>query len=79
VRFIGNHSSGKWVLILLLVPNLGASVILVSGPTHCKVNNPLIKVIPVVSAQETYNACHSHYADADVALPARCRIINLKM
>lgn len=71
VRFIGNHSSGKMGFdIASSAANLGASVILVSGPTHCKVNNPLIKVVPVVSAQEMYNACHLYYADADVAIAA---------
>lgn len=71
VRFIGNHSSGKMGFdIASSAANLGASVILVSGPTHCKVNNPLIKVIPVVTAQEMYNACHLYYADADVAIAA---------
>jgi phosphopantothenoylcysteine decarboxylase/phosphopantothenate--cysteine ligase len=71
VRFIGNHSSGKMGFdIASSAANLGASVILVAGPTHCKVNNPLIKVIPVVSAQEMYNACHHYYADADVAIAA---------
>jgi phosphopantothenoylcysteine decarboxylase/phosphopantothenate--cysteine ligase len=50
--------------------NLGASVVLVTGPTHCKATNPLIKVIPVVSAQEMYDACHLYYADVDVAIAA---------
>ncbi len=71
VRFIGNHSSGKMGFdIALSAANLGASVILVTGPTHCKAMNPLIKVIPVVSAQEMYDACHQYYADADVAIAA---------
>ncbi|MFE3870674.1 bifunctional phosphopantothenoylcysteine decarboxylase/phosphopantothenate--cysteine ligase CoaBC [Flavobacterium sp. ZS1P70] len=71
VRFIGNHSSGKMGFdIASSAANLGASVILVTGPTHCKVSNPLIKVIPVVSAQEMYDACHQYYADADVAIAA---------
>ena len=71
VRFIGNHSSGKMGFdIASSAANLGASVILVAGPTHYKVNNPLIKVIPVVSAQEMYNACHHYYADADVVIAA---------
>jgi len=71
VRFIGNHSSGKMGFdIASSAANLGASVILVAGPTHCKVNNPLIKVIPVVCAQEMYDACHLYYADADVAIAA---------
>lgn len=71
VRFIGNHSSGKMGFdIASSAANLGASVIIVTGPTHCKVTNPLIKVIPVVSAQEMYDACHLYYADVDVAIAA---------
>ncbi|MFM2369253.1 MAG: hypothetical protein RL619_1553 [Bacteroidota bacterium] len=71
VRFIGNHSSGKMGFdIASSAANLGASVVLVTGPTHCKAANPLIKVIPVVSAQEMYDACHLYYADVDVAIAA---------
>jgi phosphopantothenoylcysteine decarboxylase/phosphopantothenate--cysteine ligase len=71
VRFIGNHSSGKMGFdIAASAANLGASVVLVTGPTHCKAANPLIKVIPVVSAQEMYDACHLYYADVDVAIAA---------
>ena len=50
--------------------NLGASVILISGPTHCKVSNLLINLIPVVSAEEMYQACHQFYADVDVVIAA---------
>jgi phosphopantothenoylcysteine decarboxylase/phosphopantothenate--cysteine ligase len=46
--------------IAISAANLGASVILVSGPTNCKVSNPLIQVINVVSAQEMYDACHQY-------------------
>ena len=71
VRFIGNHSSGKMGFdIASSAANLGASVILVTGPTHCTATNPLIKVIPVVSAQEMYDACHQYYTDVDVAIAA---------
>jgi phosphopantothenoylcysteine decarboxylase/phosphopantothenate--cysteine ligase len=71
VRFIGNHSSGKMGFdIALSAANLGASVILIAGPTHCKVDHTLINVIKVVSAQEMYDACHSHYTDVDVAIAA---------
>ena len=71
VRFIGNHSSGKMGFdIASSAANLGASVILVTGPTHCRATNPLIKVIPVVSAQEMYDACHQYYTDVDVAIAA---------
>ncbi|MFV5696286.1 bifunctional phosphopantothenoylcysteine decarboxylase/phosphopantothenate--cysteine ligase CoaBC [Flavobacterium sp. LB3P122] len=71
VRFIGNHSSGKMGFdIASSAANLGASVVLVTGPTHCKATNPSIKVIPVVSAQEMYDACHLYYANVDVAIAA---------
>ncbi|PWB23129.1 bifunctional phosphopantothenoylcysteine decarboxylase/phosphopantothenate--cysteine ligase CoaBC [Flavobacterium sp. HTF] len=71
VRFIGNHSSGKMGFdIANAAANLGASVILVSGPTHYKVKSNSIEVINVVSAQEMYDACHVYYNDVDVAIAA---------
>ncbi|MBZ4044360.1 bifunctional phosphopantothenoylcysteine decarboxylase/phosphopantothenate--cysteine ligase CoaBC [Flavobacterium hibisci] len=71
VRFIGNHSSGKMGFdIAKAAANLGASVILITGPTQLKVENSLIKVINVVSAQEMYDACHLNFDDADVAIAA---------
>jgi phosphopantothenoylcysteine decarboxylase/phosphopantothenate--cysteine ligase len=71
VRFIGNHSSGKMGFdIAQSAANLGATVILVSGPTHFKINHSLVQVIPVVSAQEMYEACHQYYQEVDVAIAA---------
>src|SRR6187402_2871644 len=71
VRFIGNHSSGKMGFdIAEKAAELGASVVLISGPTHLKMNRPLVEVIHVVSAQEMYEACHDHYATSDVAIAA---------
>ncbi|MDR6845855.1 bifunctional phosphopantothenoylcysteine decarboxylase/phosphopantothenate--cysteine ligase CoaBC [Flavobacterium granuli] len=71
VRFIGNHSSGKMGFdIAQSAANLGASVILISGPTYFKINHPLVQVIPVVSAQEMYDACHLYYQEVDVAIAA---------
>jgi phosphopantothenoylcysteine decarboxylase/phosphopantothenate--cysteine ligase len=71
VRFIGNHSSGKMGFdIANAAANLGAQVILVSGPTHYKAKNTSIEVINVVSAQEMYDACHLYYKDVDVAIAA---------
>jgi phosphopantothenoylcysteine decarboxylase/phosphopantothenate--cysteine ligase len=71
VRFIGNHSSGKMGYdIAQCAANLGASVILVSGPTHCAINNNLVKIIKVVSAQEMFDACHHYFDDVDVAIAA---------
>lgn len=71
VRFIGNHSSGKMGYdIAQSAANLGAKVILVSGPTHLKLQNNLVEVIRVVSAQEMYETCHQYFADVDVAIAA---------
>ena len=71
VRFIGNHSSGKMGFdIANEAANLGAQVILVSGPTHYKAKNSLVKVVDVVSAQEMYDACHLYFNDVDVAIAA---------
>ena len=71
VRFIGNHSSGKMGFdIARSAAKLGASVILVSGPTHLKIDNNLVKVVPVVSAQDMYEVCHHYYDDVDVAIAA---------
>ncbi|HSD07062.1 bifunctional phosphopantothenoylcysteine decarboxylase/phosphopantothenate--cysteine ligase CoaBC [Flavobacterium sp.] len=71
VRFIGNHSSGKMGFdIAQSAVNLGANVILISGPTNCKINNPLVQVVPVVTAQEMYEACHQYFQDVDVAIAA---------
>lgn len=71
VRFIGNHSSGKMGFdIANQAANLGAEVILVSGPTHFRVKNSSIEVINVMSAQEMYEACHKYYENVDAAIAA---------
>lgn len=71
VRFIGNHSSGKMGYDLALcAANYGASVILISGPTHLSINNDFVQVINVNSAQEMYDHCHKHYKTSDVFIGA---------
>ncbi|MEO0036862.1 MAG: hypothetical protein RIQ59_73 [Bacteroidota bacterium] len=71
VRFIGNHSSGKMGYDLANeAANLGAEVVLVSGPTNLKVINDSIEVIHVVSAKEMYDACMSQYEIMDVLIAA---------
>ena len=71
VRFIGNHSSGKMGFdIAINAANLGASVILISGPTHLSVKNSNIKLIRVTSAQQMYDECHNYFNDIDVAICA---------
>jgi phosphopantothenoylcysteine decarboxylase/phosphopantothenate--cysteine ligase len=69
VRFIGNHSSGKMGFeIAKASANLGAEVILISGPTHQKTDNDAIKVIPVVSASEMHEEVHKYFDGIDVAI-----------
>jgi len=69
VRFIGNHSSGKMGFeIAKAASNLGAEVILVTGPTHETVENNLVWVHQVTSAQEMYDEVHRQFLEADIAI-----------
>ncbi|WP_147677982.1 bifunctional phosphopantothenoylcysteine decarboxylase/phosphopantothenate--cysteine ligase CoaBC [Algibacter pacificus] len=69
VRFIGNHSSGKMGFeIAKASANLGAEVVLITGPTHENVTHSLINVVPVVSASDMYNAVHDHFKTVDIAI-----------
>ena len=69
VRFIGNNSSGKMGFALAEVAaSQGANVILITGPTNEKIHNSLIKIHPVFSADNMYEAVKKHYADCDIAI-----------
>lgn len=69
VRFIGNHSSGKMGFeIAKASANLGAEVVLITGPTHETVLHSLIHIVPVISAEEMYNATHRYFDKMDVAI-----------
>lgn len=69
VRFIGNHSSGKMgYAIADEAANLGAEVILVSGPSHVALKNSFVNKISVTSAKEMYVAVHEHFNTCDVAI-----------
>ena len=69
VRFIGNHSSGKMGFeIAKAAANLGAEVILISGPSNQKVNHSFIKRVDVKSADEMYNAAHQYFNESDIAI-----------
>ncbi|MCX7547436.1 bifunctional phosphopantothenoylcysteine decarboxylase/phosphopantothenate--cysteine ligase CoaBC [Xanthomarina sp. F1114] len=71
VRFIGNHSSGKMGFeIANASANLGAEVVLISGPTHLSLNHSLVKIFPVTSAEEMYLEAHKHFNQVDVAILA---------
>ena len=71
VRFIGNHSTGKMGYALAQsLAQYGATVYLVSGPTHLTVSHPKIELIQVMSAQEMYEACQLRFAEADLIVLA---------
>ena len=71
VRFLGNRSTGTMGFELAKkAANLGANVILVSGPTHLNIEHYNIQLIRVTSAQEMYEACHEHYPDTHIAICA---------
>ena len=71
VRFIGNHSSGKMGFdIATQAAKMGAEVVLISGPTHLQIDPTQVTLVPVVSAQEMYDACHQYYNAMDVAIAA---------
>lgn len=69
VRFIGNYSSGKMgYAICEELAARGAKVILVSGPVKVKARHKNIRVIPVESAHEMYEACVANFPLADAAI-----------
>jgi phosphopantothenoylcysteine decarboxylase/phosphopantothenate--cysteine ligase len=71
VRFLGNHSSGTMGFELAkAAADLGAEVVLVSGPSNCSLENRPITLLKVISAEEMYQAVHSHYGSMDIVICA---------
>ena len=71
VRFIGNRSSGKMAYAIAEVfAEAGAVVVLVSGPVQLQANHPNIKVVPVETAAQMYDACHQYYSSCQIAVLA---------
>ena len=71
VRFIGNHASGKMGFALAEVAaQHGAEVILISGPTHEKINHPSILLEKVISAEEMFTSVKKHYPQVAIAIAA---------
>lgn len=68
VRFISNHSTGKMGYAIARCASLrGARVILVSGPVS--IEPPLFaELLPVVSAEDMYNAVMKYKDDADIII-----------
>ncbi|MEP7236226.1 MAG: bifunctional phosphopantothenoylcysteine decarboxylase/phosphopantothenate--cysteine ligase CoaBC [Ferruginibacter sp.] len=68
VRFIGNHSTGKMgVAIAEEMKKRGGDVTLVLGPSNIKVSGG-IRLIPVTSAAEMFDACEKAFATTDIAI-----------
>ena len=65
VRYLTNHSTGKMGYALARMSMLrGADVTLVSGPTAIA-PPPFTKVVPIVSAQDMFEAVTANASDAD--------------
>lgn len=69
VRFISNHSTGKMgFAIAKQLAEQGATVTLITGPTSLSKELNGIKVIPVNSADEMYEASLAVFKDADISV-----------
>ena len=69
VRFIGNHSSGKMGFAMARVAaNLGATVVLITGTTAEKINDPRVHRIDVVTTAEMYEAVHHYFQESIIAI-----------
>ena len=70
VRYLTNHSSGKMGYAIAHAAMLrGADVTLVSGPTALK-SPPLVRTIPIVTAQDMYEAVTREAEHADIIIKA---------
>ena len=50
--------------------DLGAKVVLVTGPSHLKMRHVSVEVQRVVTAEEMHKAVHADYADTDIVICA---------
>ena len=69
VRFIGNHSSGKMgYAIAEEAANLGAEVVLISGPSSQKIDHPMVELVKVTTAEEMLASCLKHYRNSQISI-----------
>jgi phosphopantothenoylcysteine decarboxylase / phosphopantothenate---cysteine ligase len=69
VRFISNESSGKMGYALAeALHQMGADVILVSGPVSISTPFPKHKIINVMSGKEMYDVCQQYFETIDIAI-----------
>ncbi len=70
VRYLTNHSTGKMGYALARAAMLrGADVTLIHGQTALN-PVPFVKDVPIISAQDMYQAVCDHFADTDVLIMA---------
>lgn len=70
VRYITNHSTGKMGYeIARAAVDMGANVTLVSGPTNLTAPKK-VKLIPVISAQDMFEAIQKEYESMDFIIKA---------
>ena len=70
VRFISNHSTGKMGYALARVAaERGADATLISGPVNLQAPR-FVNLVPVVSAQDMFEAVKAHSAEADIIIKA---------
>ena len=70
VRYLTNHSSGKMGYAIARMAMLrGADVTLISGPTSLPAPD-FVNFVPVVSAQDMFEAVAAHYTDTDFVFKA---------
>lgn len=68
VRYISNHSTGKMGYALARAArNMGASVTLISGPTHLKAPYH-VKTLFIESASELFEEMKNHMNEADIMI-----------
>lgn len=71
VRFLSNRSSGKMGFALAeQAANMGANVVLVTGPVQLETHHKQINRIDVTTAEEMYKAVFEHYDKIDIVIKA---------
>ncbi|MEO0570857.1 MAG: bifunctional phosphopantothenoylcysteine decarboxylase/phosphopantothenate--cysteine ligase CoaBC [Bacteroidota bacterium] len=71
VRFLGNRSTGTMGFELAKkAEELGAEVVLVSGPTTLTIDSHNINVQQVSTADQMYLEVHKHYSNSDIVIGA---------
>src|SRR6266487_6974135 len=69
VRYISNHSTGKMgYAIAEKFLELGAEVVIVSGPVNVQLQHPRLRIIKVNAASEMYLGCCRVFEEVDIAV-----------